>query len=405
MDEFEKNLQRKLDILLKKALKRNNKVSTVDIDFLCDNDDDDRLYNCLLEELKKQNIEVEEVEEDVIKGPSAKDLVEEEQIDVSNEEFEKIEKSFDTHNPMRFYMNEIGEIPLLSPEEEKEYTLIVSEGLKASKQLEKLEKEVGLDSIDKAKYDELNALVEKGNIYADKVINSNLRLVVSIAKKYASFQNMQFTDLIQEGNMGLIKAIEKFEPNKGFKFSTYATWWIKQAITRAIADQSRTIRVPVHVVESINKVKKAARDLTGKLGREPNDKEIAKELGMSVHKVQRLKLLDENPISLSNYVGEEKDSTLEDFVPDKGKTPFDYTKDKSLHDEINNVMDAILSEKEKTIVCMRFGLNGEKPHTLEEVGKVFNVTRERIRQIEANSLRKIRISKLGKQLKTYKSNF
>ena len=405
MDEFEKNLQRKLDILLKKALKRNNKVSTVDIDFLCDNDDDDRLYNCLLEELKKQNIEVEEVEEDVIKGPSAKDLVEEEQIDVSNEEFEKIEKSFDTHNPMRFYMNEIGEIPLLSPEEEKEYTLIVSEGLKASKQLEKLEKEVGLDSIDKAKYDELNALVEKGNIYADKFINSNLRLVVSIAKKYASFQNMQFTDLIQEGNMGLIKAIEKFEPNKGFKFSTYATWWIKQAITRAIADQSRTIRVPVHVVESINKVKKAARDLTGKLGREPNDKEIAKELGMSVHKVQRLKLLDENPISLSNYVGEDNDSTLEDFVPDKGKTPFDYTKDKSLHDEINNVMDAILSEKEKTIVCMRFGLNGEKPHTLEEVGKVFNVTRERIRQIEANSLRKIRISKLGKQLKTYKSNF
>ena len=214
---------------------------------------------------------------------------------------------------------------------------------------------------------------------------------------------MQFTDLIQEGNMGLIKSIEKFEPNKGFKFSTYATWWIKQAITRAIADQSRTIRVPVHVVESINRVKKASRELTSDLGREPNDKEIADFLGMSVHKVQRLKLFDENPISLSSYVGEERDSTLEDFIPDKGKTPFDYTKDKSLHDEINNVMNQVLSEKERQVVSLRFGLNGNKTHTLEEVGKVFNVTRERIRQIEANSLRKIRISKLGKQLKTYLS--
>ena len=402
MDEFEKLLIKNFEILIKKAQKNQGILSSIDIDVLCENDDDDRMYNKLVEKLKANDITVKEEGEDE-EAPSIEELAKEETIDVSDEEFLKIEKSFDSHNPLRFYMNEIGEIPLLSLEQEKEYTIIINEGLKASKKLEKLEETYGFDGIDKAEYDKLNALIEKGNLYADKVINSNLRLVVSVAKRYAGFQNMQFTDLIQEGNMGLIKSIEKFEPNKGFKFSTYATWWIKQAITRAIADQSRTIRVPVHVVESINRVKKASRELTSDLGREPNDKEIADFLGMSVHKVQRLKLFDENPISLSSYVGEERDSTLEDFIPDKGKTPFDYTKDKSLHDEINNVMNQVLSEKERQVVSLRFGLNGNKTHTLEEVGKVFNVTRERIRQIEANSLRKIRISKLGKQLKTYLS--
>ncbi|WP_026485617.1 RNA polymerase sigma factor RpoD [Caldanaerobius polysaccharolyticus] len=270
-------------------------------------------------------------------------------------------------DPVRMYLKEIGKIPLLSPEEEIE----------------------------------LAKRIEKGDEEAKKrLTEANLRLVVSIAKKYVG-RGMLFLDLIQEGNLGLLKAVEKFDYRKGYKFSTYATWWIRQAITRAIADQARTIRIPVHMVETINKLIRVSRQLLQQLGREPSPEEIAKEMDMSVDKVREIMKIAQEPVSLETPIGEEEDSHLGDFIPDEDiPAPADAAAFTLLKEQLMDVLDTLTPREEK-VLRLRFGLDDGRARTLEEVGKEFNVTRERIRQIEAKALRKLRHPSRSKKLKDF----
>lgn len=276
-------------------------------------------------------------------------------------------KNIPTDDPVRMYFKEIGKVPLLTAEEEKELALRIEQGDEEAKK---------------------------------KLCESNLRLVVSIARRYLN-RGLSFLDLIQEGNLGLIKAVEKFDYTKGFKFSTYATWWIRQAITRSIADQARTIRIPVHMVETINKLIRISRQLLQEYGREPSSEEIAKEMGISVEKVREIKKISQDPVSLETPIGEEEDSHLGDFIPDEDITsPVDAATYSMLQKQLREVLDT-LSEREKKVLILRFGLDDGRPRTLEEVGKEFNVTRERIRQIEAKALRKLRHPSRSKKLKDY----
>ena len=272
-----------------------------------------------------------------------------------------------TDDPVKVYLKEIGRVPLLSPEKEIELSIKVAEG------------------------DE----------YAKKRLSeANLRLVVSIAKRYVG-RGMQFLDLIQEGNLGLIKAVEKFDYTKGFKFSTYATWWIRQAITRAIADQARTIRIPVHMVETINKVKKVSSQLLHKNGHEPTAEEIAAELEMPAEKVREIMRVAQEPVSLETPIGEEEDSHLGDFIPDdEAPAPADAASRLLLREQLRDVLGT-LTKREARVLSLRFGLEDGRPRTLEEVGKEFDVTRERIRQIEAKALRKLRHPSRSKKLKDF----
>lgn len=270
-------------------------------------------------------------------------------------------------DPVKVYLKEIGRVPLLTPEEEIELAIRISEGDEAAKQ---------------------------------KLAESNLRLVVSIAKRYVG-RGMQFLDLIQEGNLGLIKAVDKFDFTKGFKFSTYATWWIRQAITRAIADQARTIRIPVHMVETINKVKRTSSLLLHKNGRDPTAEEIANELDMPVEKVREILRVAQEPVSLETPIGEEEDSHLGDFIPDDDAlAPADAASMLLLKEQLADVLKTLTPREEK-VLSLRFGLEDGHPRTLEEVGKEFNVTRERIRQIEAKALRKLRHPSRSKKLKDF----
>ncbi len=270
-------------------------------------------------------------------------------------------------DPVRMYLKEIGRVPLLTNEEEVELAIRVSGG-----------------DVDARK----------------RLAEANLRLVVSIAKRYVG-RGMLFLDLIQEGNLGLIKAVEKFDYEKGFKFSTYATWWIRQAITRAIADQARTIRIPVHMVETINKLIRVSRQLLQELGREPTHEEIAKEMGMSIDKVREITKIAQEPVSLETPIGEEEDSHLGDFIPDEdAPAPSEAASFLLLKEQLVNVLNTLTSREEK-VLRLRFGLDDGRPRTLEEVGKEFNVTRERIRQIEAKALRKLRHPSRSKKLKDY----
>ena len=327
-----------------------------------DNDSLDELYSTFVE----HNIEIVAEEDDSSSG-NGKKLEKDEPIILDDAE---ITKDININDPVRMYLKEIGRISLLSAEQELDLSKKAATGDEMAK-----------------------------NILAE----SNLRLVVSIAKRYVG-RGLLFLDLIQEGNIGLMKAVDKFDYDKGFKFSTYATWWIRQAITRALADQARTIRVPVHMVETINKMARIQRQLTLELNREPSEEELAKKMGISVEKVREVIKISQDPVSLETPIGEEEDSHLGDFVPDASSmTPEEYATNEILKEEIKEVLQT-LQPREQEVLELRFGLVDGTCHTLEDVGKRFNVTRERIRQIEAKALRKLRHPSRAKKLKDFLDN-
>ncbi len=359
--------QEKLKELLATAKKKKNMLEYQEInDFFADMNLDAEKFEHILEFLETNNIDVLRITDDDADDEILLDVEEEEEIEV-----EKIDLSVpdgvSIEDPVRMYLKEIGKVPLLSAEEEIE----------------------------------LAKRMELGDQEAKKrLAEANLRLVVSIAKRYVG-RGMLFLDLIQEGNLGLIKAVEKFDYRKGYKFSTYATWWIRQAITRAIADQARTIRIPVHMVETINKLIRVSRQLLQELGREPSPEEIASEMNMPVERVREILKISQEPVSLETPIGEEEDSHLGDFIQDDNvPVPADAAAFTLLKEQLEEVLGT-LTEREQKVLTLRFGLEDGRARTLEEVGKEFNVTRERIRQIEAKALRKLRHPSRSRKLKDY----
>lgn len=363
-----------------------------------DDDTLDDLYNWIDENMI-EFIDGDELDEDDLNEDDLNedDLGEEDSI---AEEISQLEKTFANashakiNDPVKMYLKEIGQIPLLDPKEEPIIARQIQEGEQAKEDI----KNPDLSEEEKKK---LAKIIADGEEAKQTLISSNLRLVVSIAKKYVG-RGMLFLDLIQEGNCGLIKAVEKFDYTKGFKFSTYATWWIRQSITRAIADQARTIRIPVHMVETINKLTRIQRQLVQDLGRDPMPEEIAEKMeNISAEKVREIQKIALDPVSLETPIGEEDDSHLGDFIEDKDTlSPDDYTNNQLLKDEINAVLQG-LTEREEKVLRLRFGLLDGRTRTLEEVGKEFNVTRERIRQIEAKALRKLKNPNRCKRLRDF----
>lgn len=363
-----------------------------------DDDTLDDLYNWIDENMI-EFIDGDELDEDDLNEDDLndEDLGEEDSI---AEEISQLEKTFANashakiNDPVKMYLKEIGQIPLLDPKEEPIIARQIQEGEQAKEDI----KNPDLSEEEKKK---LAKIIADGEEAKQTLISSNLRLVVSIAKKYVG-RGMLFLDLIQEGNCGLIKAVEKFDYTKGFKFSTYATWWIRQSITRAIADQARTIRIPVHMVETINKLTRIQRQLVQDLGRDPMPEEIAEKMeNISAEKVREIQKIALDPVSLETPIGEEDDSHLGDFIEDKDTlSPDDYTNNQLLKDEINAVLQG-LTEREEKVLRLRFGLLDGRTRTLEEVGKEFNVTRERIRQIEAKALRKLKNPNRCKRLRDF----
>lgn len=363
MDENITKFTERLKELLAFAEKKKNVLEFQEVnDFFADMELDPQRIEKIYDYLEKHNIDVlrisEAEDEDIIPDEEDEEV---ETIDLSVPEGVNIE------DPVRMYLKEIGKVPLLTAEEENE----------------------------------LARRMEEGDDFAKKrLAEANLRLVVSIAKRYVG-RGMLFLDLIQEGNLGLIKAVEKFDYRKGFKFSTYATWWIRQAITRAIADQARTIRIPVHMVETINKLIRIKRQLLQELGRDPTPEEIALEMEMDPDKVREILKIAQEPVSLETPIGEEEDSHLGDFIPDdEVQAPSDVATFTLLREQLSNVLHT-LTDREQKVLRLRFGLDDGRARTLEEVGKEFDVTRERIRQIEAKALRKLRHPSRSKKLKDY----
>jgi RNA polymerase primary sigma factor len=311
-----------------------------------------------------------------------------------------LERGVGTSDPVRMYLREIGRVPLLTAVEEVELARRIEGGADASEHLADLDAVGALGELPAGESRALQHLADDGDEAKSALIQANLRLVVSIAKRYVG-RGMQFLDLIQEGNMGLMRAVEKFDYTKGFKFSTYATWWIRQAITRSIADQARTIRIPVHMVESINRVHRMQRQMVQELEREPTVDELADAVGMTADRVREIQRISLDLLSLDAPVGEEDDSYLADFIKDDGaEEPLDAATRQMLQEAVKEVLDE-LNEREKEVVIMRFGLDDEQARTLEEVGKQFGVTRERIRQIESKTLAKLRHPHRSQKLRDY----
>ena len=370
MEEQAVKFEEKLKTLVSMGKKKKNTLEIQEInDIFSDMELEAEQMDKVFEYVEAQGIDIlkimpeveEEIPDDVDIILSDEDEVDMEKIDLSVPEGISIE------DPVRMYLKEIGKVPLLSADEEIELARRMADGDEEAKK---------------------------------RLAEANLRLVVSIAKRYVG-RGMLFLDLIQEGNLGLIKAVEKFDYQKGFKFSTYATWWIRQAITRAIADQARTIRIPVHMVETINKLIRVSRQLLQELGREPSPEEIAEELDMPVERVREILKISQEPVSLETPIGEEEDSHLGDFIPDdEALSPADAASISLLKEQLAEVLKTLTPREEK-VLSLRFGLEDGHPRTLEEVGKEFNVTRERIRQIEAKALRKLRHPSRSKKLRDF----
>ncbi len=338
-----------------------------------------------------------ELDDDLILPPSdeLEELPDEELVDPNT-----LVDAFAIDDPVRMYLKEIGKVDLLTPEREVELAQAMGHGNQAKEQLAELE-QLG-EEIPAEVRAELDKLIQAGKYAEQQLAEANLRLVVSIAKRYVG-RGMLFLDLIQEGNLGLIKAVEKFDYTKGYKFSTYATWWIRQAITRAIADQARTIRIPVHMVETINKVIRVNRQLLQELGHDPTPEETAAEMQMPVEKVREILKIAQEPVSLETPIGEEEDSHLGDFIEDdKGVEPSEAASFTLLKEQLVEVLSTLTPREEK-VLKLRFGIEDGRTRTLEEVGREFNVTRERIRQIEAKALRKLRHPSRSKKLKDFLS--
>ena len=369
MEEKTLTFGEKLEILLQLAKKKKHVLEEQEI-LDCFSDEEltpeklDRIYDFL----ENKNVDVLRIsaDDDIDPDLFLEDDVDEEELDAANLDL-TVPEGVGIEDPVRMYLKEIGKVPLLSSEQEIELAKKMELGDEEAKQM---------------------------------LAEANLRLVVSIAKRYVG-RGMQFLDLIQEGNLGLIKAVEKFDYRKGYKFSTYATWWIRQAITRAIADQARTIRIPVHMVETINRLVRTQRQLLQSLGREPSAEEVAKAMELPVDRVREIMKISQDPVSLETPIGEEEDSHLGDFIQDDHvEVPVDAATFTLLHEQLMEVLDT-LPDREQKVLRLRFGLAAGRPRTLEEVGKEFNVTRERIRQIEAKALRKLRHPSRSKKLKDY----
>ena len=398
------NFQQKLIEILELGKKKKNMLEYQEIaDFFKDLNLDPEKFEMVIDYLEQNGIDVlkisndDDVDDDIILDDE--DEVEVEKIDLSVPEGVSVE------DPVRMYLKEIGKVPLLSADEEIELAQNMEDGAVATEKINVLKGRLdGASEEEKAEIkQEIKTLqrdVDKGADAKKRLAEANLRLVVSIAKRYVG-RGMLFLDLIQEGNLGLIKAVEKFDYKKGYKFSTYATWWIRQAITRAIADQARTIRIPVHMVETINKLIRVSRQLLQELGREPSPEEIAKEMNMPVERVREILKISQEPVSLETPIGEEEDSHLGDFIKDDNvPVPADAAAFTLLKEQLEEVLGT-LTEREQKVLTLRFGLEDGRARTLEEVGKEFNVTRERIRQIEAKALRKRRHPSRSRKLKDY----
>lgn len=398
------NFQQKLIEILELGKNEKNMLEYQEIaDFFKDLNLDPEKFEMVIDYLEQNGIDVlkisndDDVDDDIILDDE--DEVEVEKIDLSVPEGVSVE------DPVRMYLKEIGKVPLLSADEEIELAQNMEDGAVATEKINVLKGRLdGASEEEKAEIkQEIKTLqrdVDKGADAKKRLAEANLRLVVSIAKRYVG-RGMLFLDLIQEGNLGLIKAVEKFDYKKGYKFSTYATWWIRQAITRAIADQARTIRIPVHMVETINKLIRVSRQLLQELGREPSPEEIAKEMNMPVERVREILKISQEPVSLETPIGEEEDSHLGDFIKDDNvPVPADAAAFTLLKEQLEEVLGT-LTEREQKVLTLRFGLEDGRARTLEEVGKEFNVTRERIRQIEAKALRKLRHPSRSRKLKDY----
>ena len=401
MDESAREkFQQKLRELLALAKKKKNMLENHEIsDFFKDMQLDAEQLEKILEFLEVNGVDVlritDDADDDILLEMDDEEEIEVEKIDLSVPDGVSIE------DPVRMYLKEIGKVPLLNAEEEIDLAQRMEDGAVAREKiaiLRKREAEDGEDNTEEIA--ELQKEADLGDEAKKRLAEANLRLVVSIAKRYVG-RGMLFLDLIQEGNLGLIKAVEKFDYRKGYKFSTYATWWIRQAITRAIADQARTIRIPVHMVETINKLIRISRQLLQELGREPSPEEIAAEMNMPVERVREILKISQEPVSLETPIGEEEDSHLGDFIQDDNvPVPADAAAFTLLKEQLEEVLGT-LTEREQKVLTLRFGLEDGRARTLEEVGKEFNVTRERIRQIEAKALRKLRHPSRSRKLKDY----